>query len=335
MLNIKLFNPDTVTNNEVVVFPAKVAYPVSYNSKTRFRYQNKLTMAGSNIKILSASFDKSSNRLRLLVEAIRTMSLSVSQTLGSGQDEAYKKAQAGAYAPVRATIDIKLDIPRGAFSEVRASELEIIDMQPTEVKMRATDGTIVTTKAASKCASLQSHVRQFLERFYVENGCPENVDRRRVPPAIKSYTGELRTPWRIEQHEFSYPANGLTIAIMDHLLGVREPRLTMEKLMELHLIQQYPKIQMKCAASVPTICTRKVHFAGVFQKGGLSNAKNLQLAVKLSRIIGEQVTLDELEAAFDAYYRTAIRQLSMDRRPYILNTGDGSSIFAVGVAKIS
>ena len=334
MINIKTFNPDNIANNDVVVFPARVAYPVSDNQKTHFRYQNKLTLAGSTMKVLSASFDKSANRLRLYVEVSRVMSLSVTAGANSSE-EAYKQAAPGAYAPVRSTIDLRLDVPRGAFTETRASELEIISLTPTAVQLRATDGSIVTTKAASKCSNVQSVVRQYLERFYVENGCPDDVDRRRLPPAIKNYTGELRTPWRIEQHEFSYPANGLASAIMDHLLSRRDPPLTMEKLIELHLINQLPKVQMKCAASIPSICTRQVHFAGIFQKGGQSNTKNLQLAVKLSKLLDETVTVNELNDAFEAYCRGSMRQLSMDRRPYVLNTADGSAIFAVGVAKIA
>ena len=330
-INIKTYNPDNLEDNAIVVFPAKVAFPIAENGRTRFRYVNKLSLAGSVLKILSASFDKATNRAQLYIEATRIMSLEVAGV----HEEQYKQADDGVYAPTRSSLDIKLDVPRGTFSCTRTSILDIVSVAKGEVKLRAADGSEVTTKAATKCANVVNHVRQFLEKYYTENGCPEQVDRRKMPPAIKSYTGDLREPWRVEQHEFAYPANGLASTIVDHLLGGRLPQLTMAKLIEMHLIPGYPQIQMKCAASVPASSVRQVSFAGIYQRGGRAYTKNLQLAVKLSRLLGTQVTAKDLDAAFDTYYRNVTRLQSMDNRPYIMNTADGSYIFFVGVTKLT
>lgn len=330
-IEIKTYNPDNLENNAIVVFPAKVAFPVAENGRTRFRYTNKLSLAGCILKVLSASFDKTSNRAQMYTEMTRVMALEVSSSNG----EQYKQVEEGVYAPTRSSLEVKLEVPRGTFSATRTAVLDIVSLTRDEAKLRASNGTETITKAASKCASLTNHVRQFLEKYYVDNGCPAAVDRRKVPPAIKSYTGELREPWRIEQHEFAYPANGLASTIIDHLVGGRQPQLTMDKLIEMHLIPSYPQIQMKCTASTPAASVRQVSFAGIYQRGGRANTKNLQLAVKLSRLLGTQISAEDLQEAFDTYYRTITRLQSMDHRPYIMNTADGSYIFFVGVTKLT
>lgn len=330
-IDVKTYNPDNLENNAIVVFPAKVAFPVAENGRTRFRYTNKLTTAGSVLKILSASFDKATNRALLYTESVRVMSLEVAGT----RDEQYKQAGDGVYAPTRSSLEVKLDVPRGTFSSTRTSILDIVSVTKDEVKLRAADGSELTTKAATKCASVVNTVRQFLEKYYTEHGCPEQVDRRKVPPAIKSYTGDLREPWRVEQHEFAYPASGLASTIVDHLLGGRLPQLTMAKLIEMHLIPGYPQIQMKCSAAVPASSVREVSFAGIYQRGGRAHTKNLQLAVKLSKLVGTQITAKDLDDAFDTFYRNVTRLQSMDTRPYIMNTADGSYVFFVGVTKLT
>lgn len=111
-MQVKLFNDQAMVNNEVVVFPAKIAQPMDDNGTTRYRYTNKIVTGGNRYKILSVQFDKTLNRVKMLCEFQIVMS--VSQLDGSSF---VNRVPTGSYATSRSTMDVKLDIPRGAFGE--------------------------------------------------------------------------------------------------------------------------------------------------------------------------------------------------------------------------
>jgi hypothetical protein len=328
-MQIKIFDIDNLGNNEVVIFPAKIAYPHSDNEKTRYSYTNRLNVAGCAVKILSASFDKATNRARLYIEASRTMSLSVDTT----NNEQFVPVTPGTYTPIRSSLEVKLDVPRGSFTESRAADVEVVSYTRMEVKLRLANREEVILRAPSRCDAIQTELRHFLDNYYRENGCPAEVDRRLLPEAIKGYTGELRKEWRVEQHDFGYPAGGLANAIIDHLNGLRLPRITIDKLLDWHLIPQYPRTTIKCTSSIPATCTRQAFFAGIFQKGGQSNTKNLQLSVKLSKLLDTRVTVKDIEDGIESIYSTSTRTMSSENRPFISNMSDASSIVFLGVTK--
>ncbi len=109
--------------------------------------------------------------------------------------------------------------------------------------------------------------------------------------------------------------------------------MTIDKLVELHLIPAYPYLVSSTKRAAATTQLQQTFFAGVFQKGGTSHTKNLQLAVKLSRLVGSPVTLVELEKAFDDFYAETVR-MTNDKRPQVTVQSDLSSLFFVGVTRL-
>lgn len=331
-MQVKLFNEQAMVNNEIVVFPAKVAQPMDDNGTTRYRYTNKIVTGGNRYKILSVQFDKTLNRVKMLCEFQIVMS--VSQLDGGSF---VNRVPAGSYSTSRSTMDVKLDIPRGAFGESYTSNYEIIEfpalMRGAEGKLRAPDGTVTEITSKQQKAQVERTVKDYLFRLYSTTGCPATCDRRKLPEPLKGYTGELRLKWRVEQKEWTYPASGLTGCILDCMNGWRSPEITLDKLREWGLIFEYPRMQVKCRRHSDANQMQTADFAGVYIDGPCGNTKNLQLATKLSRILGAQVTLPELAEAF-RIFKAETTKSSQEHRPQLIGQSDGANVFFVGVTRV-
>lgn len=331
-MQVKLFNPLSMVNNEIVVFPAKIVQPIDDDGTTRYRHTNKIITGGNRYQILSTQFDKTTNRVRMLCEFQITMA--VSQIDGSAM---MNKVPAGTYATSRSAMDVKLDVPRGSFSESYTSNFEIIEFPSQcgagEGKLKAPDGTVSVITAKQQKAQVEKTVKEHLLRLYTANGCPDGVDRRRLPEPLKGYTGEMRTKWRVEQKEFTYPANGLTACIMDYLNGWRSPEITLDKLIEWGLLSEYPHMQVKCRRHADANQMQTTDFIGVYIDGGKGNTKNLQLASKLSRVTGTQVTLQGLADAF-RLFKDDTQNYPQEHRPQLIGQTDGANVFFVGVTRV-
>jgi hypothetical protein len=113
---------------------------------------------------------------------------------------------------------------------------------------------------------------------------------------IKTYTGELREPWRVREHNFTYPANSLATIISDMLTGRRVTKLTLDQLLEWHLIPNYPTITKAAARAAVWDSMRTTAFVGVYVVGSKGKfTKNAQLCHKLTTALGTSITLQELE----------------------------------------
>lgn len=331
-MQINEFKPDSTAEREIVVFPARFVIP-QRDSTTKFRYTKATRNMGVDYDVISCSFDKADNRVHILCEGTPP------NIEFGGSRLKYQLVEEAPSGPVRATFDLKLDIPRGSMSPVKVTKYEIIEAPNlgdggADGKLRAGDGTIVDIGTYKKAVEVYKTIYEWLRNYYNTNGCPADVDRRKLQEPLKGYTGELRNKWRVDAHNFGYPASGLATAIADRLTGRCTPPITMDQLIELHLIPGYPTITMVRARSRAWDFKRETIFAGVYQEGGRNHTKNLQLATKLSNILGEQITLQDLEAGMtDMSARYSGKSEQCCPQVWLGNTG--RKLYMVGVTTTS
>lgn len=289
-MQIELFDSMSTMSNGVVVFPARIAIP-ERNTCNTFKYQKSFRHNDYDLEVISAVFDKPSNRVKLIAD------LSPKQVINPAKGELVKPEQR---ATIRSTFEAKLDIPRGAISTQKVTTYEIVEAPDywncSGGKLKDANGTITDVQTDQLRRNICQQLYSWLKDYYERNGCPEEVDRRRLPDMIKTYTGELREAWRVREHNFTYPANSLATLIGDSLTGRRITKLTLDQLLEWHLIPHYPTITKAAARAAVWDSMRTTAFVGVYVVGSKGRfTKNAQLCHKLTTALGTSITLQELE----------------------------------------
>lgn len=331
-MHIEVFDPTMALSDGIVVFPARIAVP-GKDSTTRFKYQKAIRRSDLESSVVSCVFDRFSNRVKLTMDCTpkvfsrRDRDSSVLVMDGPERE-----------ATMRTTMEIKLDIPRGSLSAQKVTTLSIIEAPDywcsnDKGKLKTADGTIIPVTQQKQCRDIYNKLFQWLRDQFKENGCPEAVDRRRLPELLKSYTGELRAQWRLVDRNFDYPANGLATALVDMLTGRRSPETTLDQLIEWHLIADYPTITQVSGRGKNWDSMRQTAFVGIYMAGGSNKqTKNTQLLWKLNNMLGEQFTLQGLDAAFTEFYRRHQNEPGATQ-PQILLNSDGNRLYFVGVTK--
>ena len=329
-MNIAIFDPEVAMTDGVVVFPARLAIP-DKDSNTKFKYNKTFRRADIEFTFISATFDRSANRIRLLCDATPKQPF-------MPKDQPFGMTAPEHEATMRLSVEVKLDIPRGALSPQKVTTYEIIEMPDywasnDKGKLGAADGTIVTVNNIKQSHEIYNTVYNWLKAYYKANGCPAKVDRRKLPEVLKDYTKELRESWRIEQHNFTYPANGLATCMVDALAGRRMLELTFDKLLEWKLIPGYPTITQASCRAKQWDSLRETQFVGIYVSMGKgANTKNAQLVLKLSHILGRQVTLQELHDGLTRIVESTCT-MSSQMQPYITFADQNTKLFVVGVTK--
>lgn len=330
-MTINVFDPEVAMEDGIVVLPARLAIP-ERDSNGRFKYSNAFRRADLEFTFISATFDRGANRVRLLCDAM-------SKQPFMPKDQPFDMTAPEHEASMRLALEIKLDIPRGSLSPQKVTTYEIIEMpdywmsNEDKGKLRAADGTIIPVKTIKQAHEIYDKIYYWLSDYYKANGCPAKVDRRKLPDVLKDYTKELREKWRVEQHNFNYPANGLASCIVDALSGRRMLELTLDQLIEWKLIPGYPTMTQASCRAKQWDSMRETRFIGIHvNKGKGVHTKNAQLVLKLSQALGRQVSLQELNDGLAEIVKNTCNMPSQ-KQPYITFADQNTKLFVVGVTK--
>lgn len=327
-MQIEVFDPVSTLSDGIVVFPARIAIP-ERNSNNTFKYQKSLRRGDCDMEVVSCVFDKSANRVRLLIDR--------SPRVVSDAGLKYTTETPEQQATVRTTLEVKLDIPRGAISTQKVTTYEIIEApnywDNTGGKLRSSTGAVSDITSEKMRKEVYHQIYAWLKGYYEQVGCPEKVDRRKLPDLLKSYTGELREKWRVAEHNFTYPANALATTLTDMLTGRRMTTLTLDQLLEWNLIPGYPTISKAAARAAVWDSMRTTSFIGVYLCGGRGRyTKNTQLCYKLSNALGTSISLQELDRSVSELTAALSGKPSAQQPNIVLNQMNGSLYF-LGVTK--
>ena len=109
--------------------------------------------------------------------------------------------------------------------------------------------------------------------------------------------------------------------------------LTFDKLIEWKLIPGYPTITQASCRAKQWESMRETQFVGIYVSMGKgANTKNAQLVWKLSRILGRQITLQELTDGLAEIIKNTCT-MSSQMQPYITFADQNTKLFVVGVTK--